>query len=96
LAGDFVLGEAVDTVVPSGATLPTEMEISDYQVTYTLPETWDPTNSNTIAFTAISTSITSNSEGTTGYEINRPAGATTVADKDPDKFPGTHEYSYAQ
>lgn len=96
LAGDFVLGEAVDTVVPSGATLPAEMEISDYQVTYTLPETWDPTNSNTITFTAISTSITSNSEGTTGYEINRPAGTTTVADKDPDKFPGTHEYSYAQ
>lgn len=53
-----------------------------------------------VTFTAVSKTYIPNDETTaelhTGYVGTRPAGADEVAVADANKYPGTHEYSYAQ
>lgn len=73
--------EPVGTEVPLGATW------SDYFVTYSYDGEW--ASGKTVTFEAKATTTVDINDSTTGLPISNGIS------KDPNKYPGTHEYSYA-
>lgn len=93
---DFVAGNPTESVVPDGAEVPLGVNYANYQVAYTMPDTWSTDGLNTVTFvaTAVTNIVVDSEDSATGAFATRPSSAVTT--KDPNKYPGTHEYSYAE
>ena len=85
---DFTVDEAGATFEPVGTEVPLGATWSDYGITYSYEGEWD--SGKTVNFEAKATTVVNIKESNTGLPISNGIS------KDPDKFPGTHEYSYAQ
>lgn len=99
-----VTGASNYTLDPDEAVIsnPDEVDLTNvtfgsWEITYELPATIEEQD-NVINFTAVATTTVVDNTGVdidTGAYSHAPSSAGTVVGKDPDKFPGTHEYSYA-
>lgn len=93
-------GQGVLRQYPNDGQEVSVTEWSPYTVNLTLGE-YDSVNGEyPVTFDATQTTFVPDEETTaelhTGYVGTRPAGADVVAEADANKYPGTHEYSYAQ
>lgn len=84
---DYTADAEHATLVPSDVTIPLGADWSDYTVTYTYDGSWE--SGKTVNFTAVATTTVESSDTNTGMPISNGIS------KDPNKYPGTHEYSYA-
>lgn len=85
---NFTADEAGATFEPVGTEVPLGATWSDYGITYSYEGEWE--SGKTVNFEAKATTVVNIRESDTGLPISNGIS------KDPDKFPGTHEYSYAQ
>ena len=84
---DYTADEENATFSPSDAVVPLGATWSDYTVTYTYKDAWE--SGKIVNFTAVATTTVESSDAKTGMPISNGIS------KDPNKYPGTHEYSYA-